>query len=372
MLDRAQIKINAKHQIKGNIGIYFLCSLVGGLISIITSAMIIGVFIAPAISFGFAVLALTIAHNGKITFGQLFKGFNHYGKVLWLAIITAVFTFLWSLLLFIPGIVKAYAYSFAPYILAEHPEMTAREALRESKRLTNGYKGKLFVLDLSYIGWALLAVFTFGLLYIWLTPYWEAAKANYYLEICKLKGAVAANNAQQPYNAQPTSYSQPQPYNAQPSSYSQPQPNNPQPLSDGQIPVKANTEFPAQEEDEQLTTPLYSEKEISNAFQKKPAGIRCISGEYSGGEFPLTDGTELVIGRNAAMCNIVMSLANKDISQKHVVIKYNPQKNVYVVTDLSSNGTFANGQRLQKGTPTQINRGAVLSLATNKVRFVLE
>ncbi len=359
MLNRSQIKLNAKHQIMGNVGIYFLCSLVGGLVSIITSVMIIGLFITPAISFGFAVLALTIAHNGKITFGQLFNGFNHYGKVLWLAILTAVFTTLWSLLFFIPGIVKAYAYSFAPYILAEHPEMTAREALRESKRLTNGYKGKLFVLDLSYIGWTLLAVCTFGLLYIWLIPYWETAKADYYLEICKLKGAVVANNGQQTNDAQP-------------SSYNQSQLNNAQPLSDNQISVKAKVEFTVEEEDGQLTTPLYSEKEINKAVRKKPGAIKCISGEYSGGEFPLTDGEELVIGRNAAVCNIVFSPSNKAISQKHVVIKYDSQNNIYVVTDLSSNGTFANGQRLQKGTPMQINRGAVLSLATNKVRFVLE
>ena len=71
----------------------------------------------------------------------------------------------------------------ANYVLANHPEMTAREALNESKRITMGHKGELFVLGLSFLGWQILATFTLGILYIWLLPYIQATYANFYRSI---------------------------------------------------------------------------------------------------------------------------------------------------------------------------------------------
>ena len=84
------------------------------------------------------------------------------------------------MLFVIPGIVKGLSYSMAHYVLADHPEMTARQALNESKRITQGHKGELFVLNLSFLGWQILASFTFGILYIWLIPYMQATVANFY------------------------------------------------------------------------------------------------------------------------------------------------------------------------------------------------
>ena len=69
------------------------------------------------------------------------------------------------------------------YILAEHPEMTSMEALNESKRIMVGHKGELFILYLSFIGWALLAAPTFGLIYIWLIPYVRMTTTNFYNSI---------------------------------------------------------------------------------------------------------------------------------------------------------------------------------------------
>lgn len=63
---------------------------------------------------------------------------------------------LWSLLLFIPGVVKAYSYAMTPYIMAEHPGLTANEAITESRRIMDGNKWRLFCLDLSFLGWELL------------------------------------------------------------------------------------------------------------------------------------------------------------------------------------------------------------------------
>jgi uncharacterized membrane protein len=182
--DRPALKATAKAQIKGKIGTLFLCGLVIALISGVTIPIVgAGLLIMPsfAISLVMIYLALTKGETPKV--GDVFKGFSLFGKALWLSILTGFFTFLWSLLLFVPGLIKSISYSMASFILAENPNMTAREALSESKRITDSYKMKLFVLQLSFIGWALLMPLTLGLLGIWLVPYMSATMANAYLEI---------------------------------------------------------------------------------------------------------------------------------------------------------------------------------------------
>ncbi len=179
MINRLEIKKIAKSQIKGNIGILFVCQLIISLITAIAAP--VGFLIAPSFALSTIMIYIALAQNVRPLVGDVWKGFNFFGKALWLTIITGVFTFLWSLLFIIPGIVKGYAYMMAPYILADNPSMTAREALKESKRLTDGNKGELFVLMLSFIGWCLLVPLTLGLIIIWLAPYANATLANYYL-----------------------------------------------------------------------------------------------------------------------------------------------------------------------------------------------
>ena len=97
-----------------------------------------------------------------------------------LNLLIIIFTFLWSLLFVIPGIIKGISYSQSYFILAENPDMTASEALNESKRIMDGHKWEYFVLQLSFLGWTILASFTFGILFIWLVPYMECTLVNYY------------------------------------------------------------------------------------------------------------------------------------------------------------------------------------------------
>ena len=94
-----------------------------------------------------------------------------------------MFVFLWSLLLIIPGIIKAFAYSQAMYIIAENPEMNAMDALKRSEEMMKGHKMEMFVLGLSFIGWILLGMLTLGLLYIWLLPYMNATMTIFYNNI---------------------------------------------------------------------------------------------------------------------------------------------------------------------------------------------
>ena len=165
MFDRAQIKAMAKGQIKGKIGILFVCMIIMGFFGSITLGLA-----APAMGISAILIYLALTSGQKPEIGNCTVGFSFFGKALWLSIITGFFTMLWSYLLFVPGIIKAYSYSMAPFILAENPTLTARAALNESKRITMGAKKDLFVMDLSFIGWALLGGITGGIAFIYVYP----------------------------------------------------------------------------------------------------------------------------------------------------------------------------------------------------------
>lgn len=188
MNNRVELKSLAKNQIKGNIFTVFLMTVTTFVICfgfnfIPIGGAIISLMITPALGMGFTMAYLSISKNEKITAGDLFKGFNLTGKSLWLSILIGFFTFLWSLLLWIPGIIKSLSYSAAPWILAENPYLTAGEALNRSKIVMNGHKWELFVLQLSFILWNLLVIITFGIAAIYVTPYMQVTLANFYRKI---------------------------------------------------------------------------------------------------------------------------------------------------------------------------------------------
>ena len=106
---------------------------------------------------GFAMYCMAIRRGERAEYITLFDGFSFVGKLIGLTIVTALFIWQWSMLFIIPGIIAAYRYRFAPYNLYENPGIGVMEALEMSKRQTMGYKGQIFALDLSYIGWTLLA-----------------------------------------------------------------------------------------------------------------------------------------------------------------------------------------------------------------------
>jgi len=106
---------------------------------------------------GFVLYCMAIRRGERAEFLVLFDGFSFVGKIIALNLVIYILTFLWSMLFVIPGIIAAYRYRFALYNLCENPEMGIMEALNMSKQQTTGYKSQLFVLDLTYYGWLLLA-----------------------------------------------------------------------------------------------------------------------------------------------------------------------------------------------------------------------
>ncbi|WP_141433799.1 DUF975 family protein [Bacillus sp. 03113] len=104
-------------------------------------------------------------------------------KVIGTSILAGIFTFLWTLLLIIPGIIKSISYSQAYFLLKDHPEYKVLEAISESKKRMKGYKWKYFLMNLSFIGWGILALLTLGIGFLWLVPYVSASLATFYNEL---------------------------------------------------------------------------------------------------------------------------------------------------------------------------------------------
>ena len=96
------------------------------------------------------------------------------------AFLRSLFTILWSMLLVVPGIIAHYSYRMTPYIMIDHPELTAKEAIAASKEMMCGHKWELFCLDFSFIGWGILAALTLNLGHLALNPYKNAARTAFY------------------------------------------------------------------------------------------------------------------------------------------------------------------------------------------------
>lgn len=108
------------------------------------------------------------------------EGIDNYGSYLVTGVLVNAFTVLWSLLFVVPGIIKSLAYSQAKYVIHDNPRLKGKEAIEISKRMTNGFKGDLFSMYLSFIGWYILVGLTGGILSIYVTPYVETTAAMYY------------------------------------------------------------------------------------------------------------------------------------------------------------------------------------------------
>lgn len=152
--------------------------------------------IGGAIQLGYCRFLLKLQDDEEATGNDLFSCFNRFADGFLLSLLTGIFVFLWMLLFIIPGIIAAYSYAMAPFILLENPNMKAREALKASKAMMDGHKGELFILNLSFIGWALLCILTLGIGFLWLNPYQSSAYAAFYRNL-QPKAVAPAENWEQ-------------------------------------------------------------------------------------------------------------------------------------------------------------------------------
>ena len=216
-MSRKELKSLAKSQIKNDFAMIFLFYIILGAISAIVNGMqqisifnlgaimskgnymylttpavisfcgisglslLLTLFFCSPIRYSLSRAYLSLIEGKRVKFSMFATGYTEaWGKSILLSFLIWIFTLLWSLLFIIPGIIKAYSYRMAFFILADNPELSAGEALQKSKEMMKGHKLDLFILDLSFIWWSLLVAITFGVALIYVAPYVGATQANFY------------------------------------------------------------------------------------------------------------------------------------------------------------------------------------------------
>ena len=146
--------------------------------------LLLKIFLVNPLRLGGAHFFIQNIEAGPAPVAAIKAGFQNYGHNFLVLLLRDVYLLLWTLLFLVPGLIKAYSYYMVPYILAEHPELSAKEVISLSREMMAGNKWQAFKLDLSFIGWLLLGALTFGLVDVfWAAPYMESAQAALYLRL---------------------------------------------------------------------------------------------------------------------------------------------------------------------------------------------
>lgn len=160
--------------------------LIGSAVYITIAAIVMAVLffvLGSIVEVGYARFNLDLVDHLEPSFETLFRYFSYWKTTAIARLLQGLYILLWTLLLVIPGIIASYSYAMTGYILAEHPELTASEAIERSKEMMSGNRWRLFCLNISFIGWDILCLFTLGIGSLWLNPYKQAATAAFYREI---------------------------------------------------------------------------------------------------------------------------------------------------------------------------------------------
>lgn len=151
-----------------------------GYVALFPVFLIVLICFNSLMSWGYTITFLRLFRDKKKDLSYLFAGFQQFKRVLGTMLLMTLYILLWTLLFIIPGYIKQYSYAMTPYILEDRPDLSYDEAIEESMRMMDGYKGKLFCLHLSFIGWGILAILTCGIGFLWLYPYIMTAQAAFY------------------------------------------------------------------------------------------------------------------------------------------------------------------------------------------------
>ena len=208
-VDRKEIKEEAKAKIKGNIWNIIWPLLVIGVVSSILSTLFGGnvtfnyseaaesinarasigsgvvAIISGFLSAGYIKYLINFVRTGKFNTNDIINTVKEkWLHILIAEILVGVIVTVCSLLLVVPGIIMALAYTFALYLVVDK-DSEGSESLKQSREMMKGYKWDYFVFGLSFLGWIILGIFTLGILYIWLIPYMNVANILYYERLIK-------------------------------------------------------------------------------------------------------------------------------------------------------------------------------------------
>lgn len=200
MLSRPEIRRRTREQLGGNIfastWLYMLLVylIVGAILSAVSFTFIGTLILAGPLAWGVAKIELALVRGKKdVNLGDLFAGFSEdFTNSFLLGLMQEIFIILWTLLFIIPGIVKSYSYAMAFYIQQDSPNKDWNYCITESRRMMDGHKMQLFLLDLSFLGWMIVGILCCGVGTLWVQPYMSVSRANFYLEL-KGESAPAAD-----------------------------------------------------------------------------------------------------------------------------------------------------------------------------------
>ena len=205
MLTRAELKQNAKdcmrEQALNPILVTLVYTLVAVAISLlggILGAMILIPFILSlasiALQIGYIYYCMKVAKREQgayVDLAYLLQDWRFGLKLVVLSFVINLLVSLWSLLLIVPGVIKAISYSQAMMIMLENPNIDIMTAIKESQKMMNGHKMEYFILDLSFIPWLLLVTVTCGIASLWVNPYMQITMVNYYYALKNLNESSA-------------------------------------------------------------------------------------------------------------------------------------------------------------------------------------
>lgn len=180
---RAELKIEARNLLRTSQWPLLGALAVYAALTSMVSYTFVGLVLIGPLALGLNLFLLTVKREEKSDFNLLFSGFSHFMKALEAWFFQILWIVLWSLLLIVPGIIKALGYSLTWFIMNDKPELTAQQAMAESEKLMKGKRGRLFVLFLSFLGWSLLIPLTLGIILIWLAPYMAATMVGFYEDL---------------------------------------------------------------------------------------------------------------------------------------------------------------------------------------------
>ena len=200
-MERKELKEWSKNKIKGHIWQLLVPILVVGILTTLTvgakyqiseegiikvtsTGYNLGILFC-FLNVGLVYYIVQFIKDKEYQFSDLWKFINDYIRILLVTILEGIFTFLWALLLIVPGIIKAIAYSLVDFILGDdqYKDLSYTEVLKKSEEMMMGHKMDYFILTLSFIGWHILAIFTLGLLEIWIIPYEKVATTKFLLDV---------------------------------------------------------------------------------------------------------------------------------------------------------------------------------------------
>lgn len=212
---RGELKAIAKEKLKGKWGIAILVCLIvmilgnGANISVTIKDLfsgnmlsstgrssvnfggIIQLIIGGPLALGSVTFFLNLFREGNERIEDVFSGFSNFGTAFLVQLLSGIFIMLWTLLLIVPGIIASLSYSMIYFIMRDNPGVSAMDLLKESKKLMDGEKGRLFMIYLSFIGWFLVGIITLGVGFLWIIPYMSATTTAFYEDL-KMRKVVTS------------------------------------------------------------------------------------------------------------------------------------------------------------------------------------